>query len=112
MMRYVFLPLILFVLLFFGIGCDTPDKDLAVEPIVESMVESEVRVYEVFGMDCPGCHGGLEKLVKKIPDVQQAEANWVKKQLVVVVQPGAELNDEDIHDAIQRANLTPGKRIK
>ncbi len=23
----------------------------------------EVRVYEVFGMNCPGCHGGLEKLV-------------------------------------------------
>jgi copper chaperone CopZ len=63
-------------------------------------------------MNCPGCHGGLEKLVKKIPAVQQAEANWVKKQLTVTVEPGTELNDEDIYDAIRRANFTPGKRIK
>jgi hypothetical protein len=106
MMRYVFL--FLFVMLFCGIGCNTTDKGLT----VESMEESGIRVYEVFGMDCPGCHGGLEKLVKKIPDVQQAEANWVKKQLVVMVRPEAELKDEDIYDAIRRANFTPGNRIK
>ncbi len=106
MMRYVFL--FLFIMLFCGIGCNTTDKGLT----VESMEESGIRVYEVFGMDCPGCHGGLEKLVKKIPDVQQAEANWVKKQLVVTVRPEAELNDEDIYDAIRRANFTPGNRIK
>jgi len=63
-------------------------------------------------MDCPGCHGALEKLVKKIPAIQQAEANWQKKQLVVSVRPGAELRDEDIYDAIRRANFTVGKRIK
>ncbi len=106
MMRYVFL--FLFIMLFCGIGCNTTDKGLT----VESMEESGIRVYEVFGMDCPGCHGGLEKLVKKIPDVQQAEANWVKKQLVVTVRPEAELNDEDIYDAIKRANFTAGNRIK
>jgi copper chaperone CopZ len=69
-------------------------------------------MYEVFGMDCPGCQGALEKLVKKIPAIQQAEANWQKKQLVVSVREGAELSDEDIHDAIRRANFTAGKRIK
>jgi hypothetical protein len=54
----------------------------------------------------------LEKLVKKIPAVQGAEANWQKQQLAVTVHPEAELNDEDIYDAIRRANFTPGKRIK
>ena len=108
MMRYVFLPLILFVLLFCGIGCNTTDKGLT----VESMEESETQVYEVFGMNCPGCHGGLEKLVKKIPSVQEAEANWLQKQLAVTVRPEVELNDEDIYDAIRRANFTPGNRIK
>ncbi len=73
---------------------------------------SETRVYEVFGMNCPGCHGGLEKLVLKIPAVQHAEANWKKKQLAVTVKPGQQLQDEDIHDAIKRANFTVGKRIK
>ena len=72
----------------------------------------ETRIYEVFGMDCPGCHGGLEKLVKKIAVVKHTEANWEKKQLVVIIQSGAQLNDEDIYDAIQRANFTVGKRLK
>ncbi len=104
MMRYVFL----FIMLFCGIGCNTTDKGLT----VESMEESEARVYEVLGMNCPGCHGGLEKLVKKIPAVQKAEANWLKKQVVITVRPGTALNDEDIYDAIRRANFTPGNRLK
>ena len=100
--------MILPVLLVCGIGCTAENQ----EPATKSMEESETRVYEVFGMNCPGCHGGLEKLVKKIPDVQEAEANWQKKQLVVMVRPEVELNDKDIYDAIRRANFTPGKRIK
>ncbi len=108
MMRYVFFILVLSTLLFCSVGCNSAEQDL----VIESMEESETRVYEVFGMNCPGCHGGLEKLVKKISAVQESEANWMKKQLVVAVQPGAELNDEDIYDAIRRANFTPGNRIK
>ena len=108
MMRDTFLSLILFVLLFCGIGCNAGGQSAA----VESIEASKARVNEVFGMDCPGCHGGLEKLINKIPAVQEAEANWQKKQLVVMVRPEVELNDEDIYDAIRRANFTPGKRIK
>jgi copper chaperone CopZ len=108
MIRYVLLLLIISVLLVCGIGCTATGQGV----IVKSTQNSETRVYEVFGMNCPGCHGGLEKLVEKIPAIQQAEANWQKKQLVVSVRPGAEINDEDIYDAIQRANFTAGKRIK
>ena len=79
----------------------------------ESAVEaSETRIFEVFGMDCPGCHGGLEKLVKKVPSVQDAKANWKDKRLEVIVVPGQNLEDAVIYDAIRRANFTPGKRIK
>ena len=106
-MRYLFFPLILFVLLSCGTGCNSADQDLA----IESIKESETIAYEVFGMDCPGCHGGLEKLVKKIPAIHGAKANWVKKQLVVAVKPEAKLSDDDIYDAIKRANFTAGKRI-
>ena len=105
MMRYVFL---FSFMLFCGIGCNTTDKGATVEPVGES----GIRVYEVFGMDCPGCHGGLEKLVNKIPAVQESEANWLQKRLVVTVRPGVELKDADIYDAIRRANFTPGNRIK
>ena len=69
------------------------------------------HTYEVFGMDCTGCHGGLEKLVKKIPDVLDAKGDWVNKKLTVTVAQGAKLNDEDVFDAIRRSNFTPGKRI-
>ena len=108
MMRYVFFLLVFLTLFFCSVGCNSAEQDL----VIESMEESETRVYEVFGMNCPGCHGGLEKLVKKISAVQEAEANWQKKQLVVMVRPEVELNDEDIYDAIRRANFTPGKQIK
>ncbi len=91
-----------------GIGCNSAEQDL----VIESTEESGTRVYEVFGMNCPGCHGGLEKLVKKISAVQEAQANWLQKQLVVTVRPEVELNDEDIYDAIRRSNFTLGKRIK
>lgn len=71
----------------------------------------EVRTYEVFGMDCPGCHGGLEKLVNGIDGVTTSRANWEKQRLYVVLEPGAEVSDEAIHEAVRRANFTPGKRI-
>lgn len=70
----------------------------------------ETRVYQVFGMDCPGCHGGLEKLVNKIPGVFDSKANWKKKQIVVRIQKEGEVSDESIFEAIRRANFTPGKR--
>jgi len=108
MIRYVFFLLLFFVLLIGGGGCSSVDQNV----IVKSAEEPETRVYEVFGMNCPGCHGGLEKLVKKIPAVQEAEANWLQKQLVITVRPEVELNEEDIYDAIRRSNFTPGNRIK
>jgi len=74
--------------------------------------DREVRIYEVFGMDCPGCHGGLENLVLKIPAVDTATANWKEQRLVVVVKPGSSLDDELVYDAIRRANFTAGGRIQ
>ena len=91
-----------------GLGCSSGHSD-ALSEMPEGV---EVRVYEVFGMDCPGCHGGVEKLVDEIPAVEKCEANWKEKQLTVVVKPGSELKDEDVVDAIVRANLTPGERLR
>ena len=108
MKRHIFIMMVYCTLLYCGIGCNTAGEDVA----AESAGDSEIRVYEVFGMDCPVCHGGIEKLVKKLPAVEQAKGNWVKKQLTVTVRPKIELKDEDIYDAIRRANFTPGKRIK
>ncbi len=108
MMRYVVFVLVILTLFSCGVGCNSAEQDSG----TGSVEGPGTRVYEVFGMDCPGCHGGLEKLVKKIPAVQEAQANWQKKQLVVTVRPGSELNDEDIYDAIRRSNFTVGQRTK
>ena len=108
MNKRIVIPAVLFILVSMITGCtsrhaqapEIPDDD------------REVRIYEVFGMDCPGCHGGVENLVLKIPAVLSAQADWKEQRLVVVVKPGSQLDDELVYDAIRRANFTPGKRIQ
>lgn len=109
MVRHIFFRLVLFVIFAGFIGCASGRQDINLSSLPEGY---ETRVYEVFGMDCPGCHGGVEKLVKKIPDVLHAEANWKKQQLIVYIDPNSELEDEIVYDAIQLANFTVGKRLK
>jgi copper chaperone CopZ len=95
-------------ILVIGIGCGGAGKGI-------SLVEdegTEIRIYEVFGMNCPGCHGGVEKLVNKLSGVVASQANWKKQRLAVKVSQDVEVKDEDIIDAIKRANFTPGKRLK
>jgi copper chaperone CopZ len=90
-------------------GCATADRTVSTEP---GETDLEVRVYEVFGMDCPGCHGGLEKLVLRVPGVESAEANWEQKKLTVTVSSRVDLDDEAVHEAIREANFTPGERLQ
>ncbi len=109
MKRYTVLVLSLLWLLAIGGSCTRANRNLVSEAADGGR---NVRIYEVFGMDCPGCHGAVEKLVKKVPGVEQAEANWEQQRLTVMVRQGSELNDQDIYDAILQANFTPGKRIQ
>ena len=100
--------LVLGGILLYGMGCGSEQQK---QPDLAS-VEAEVRIYEVFGMNCPGCHGGVEKLLNKLPAVQDSQANWQKKQVTITVRPGQQLSDDDVFDAVRRANFTPGKRLK
>jgi len=70
------------------------------------------RVYEIFGMDCPACHGGLTNIINEIDGVESSTANWETQRLTVTLKQGAELDEETIADAVARANFTLGKRIK
>lgn len=72
----------------------------------------EIRVYEVFGMDCPGCHGGLEKLMNAITGVAGSQAAWDRKKLTVYVAEDGNVDDADIAAAIRKANFTPGERLE
>ena len=86
----------------------------ATKPDIDKLVSegNEIRIYEIFGMDCPGCHGGLENLVNKVPGVISSEANWEKQLLRVVLYANIEVDDNLIYEAIKRANFTPGERFK
>ena len=101
--------LLFFILLPAMLAAAETDPDSAA---VTDTLNTLVRVYEVFGMDCPGCHGGIEKLVNKVPAVINSKANWEKQELRIWIDPAKDVKDEDIIDAIERANLTPGERIK
>lgn len=100
--------LIMVVILLSVLGCFSSRPDVA--EITSS--DDQVRVYEIFGMNCPGCHGGLEKLVNKIPGVEKSKANWEEQRLEVVMKLDFDINDSDIFGAIERANFTPGKRLQ
>ncbi len=89
-------------------GCSSSQKD----PADFISDNSEVRIYQVYGMDCPGCHGGLENLINKVAGVQASTANWQKQQLRVVLEPENEVDDQAIYEAIKRANFTAGKRLE
>lgn len=90
-------------------GCASNQKE---QSILAMYPDQQVRVYEVFGMDCPGCHGGIEKLVLEIPKVLDAKASWSEKKVTIVIEKGAEVEDSIIMEAIKRANFTPGKRLQ
>ena len=73
--------------------------------------DTDVLTYEVFGMDCPGCHGGLEKNLLKIPGVLGATANWKTNRVTIEVKEGITVSEADIEHAISISNFTMGKRI-
>ncbi len=90
------------------VGCaSTPKADTDAVAVA-----GEVRIYEVFGMDCPGCHGGLEKLIEAVPGVADATASWQEKRLALTVDEGAEVSDDVVREAIARANFTAGERLR
>lgn len=66
--------------------------------------------YEVFGMDCPGCHSMLEKQIGKLSAVQESTADWVKQQVMVIVKKDSVLEEKVLYKSIEMANFTPGKK--
>lgn len=108
MVRRNFMTLAMAALLFVGIGCGGAGKSFSL--VAEE--GTEVRIYEVFGMNCPGCHGGVVKLINKLPGVIDSQANWKKQKLAIKIHQDIELSDDEIFSAIKKANFTPGKRLE
>jgi copper chaperone CopZ len=68
--------------------------------------------YEVFGMGCPGCHGGVEKNLAKIEGVAMASANWQQQKVTIYLEEGQSVDPDKIEAAIRNSNFTVGKRLE
>jgi len=77
-----------------------------------SPIESDTVTYTVYGMDCPGCEGGLEKQVSKISSVKYSKANWYKQELKIVVKQDSLLSLEEVEKRVKKANFTLEKEKK
>jgi copper chaperone CopZ len=87
-------------------GCSTPTAETE-----QKEFSSHAVTYEVYGMDCPGCHGGLEKNLKKIPGVLEATANWKQKRVTLSLDEAADVPEDQIVRAVEDSNFTLGKQL-
>lgn len=104
-MKYA-LPTLTLVALGFLAGCSTSKTSRISEDHPRNTI-----TYEVYGMDCPGCHGGLEKNLEKIPGVLDASANWKQQRVTLIVDEPALVSAEQITQAVEDSNFTLGKKI-
>ena len=72
----------------------------------------DTLVYTVYGMDCPGCAGSLEKQVNKIESVRFSEANWLKQELKIVLVKDSALNESELEKRVKKANFTLEKGVE
>lgn len=87
-------------------GCSTPASQMN-----QSNSPQNAVTYEVYGMDCPGCHGGLEKNLEKIPGVLAASANWKKQRVTLSLEDAATVSTEQVTQAVEDSNFTLGEKI-
>lgn len=99
-------PLLACITLSVLVGCSNPPEPEDAPEILD------VAEFEVFGMDCPGCHGGLENLAREIEGVRTARASWTEKKLTLGLEAGVEVSDAAVRAAVERANFTIGERLK
>lgn len=67
--------------------------------------------FQVFGMDCPGCHGTLEKQVNKLNAVDHSKGDWVNQEVMIIVKKDSVLIERELFEKIEKANFTPGIKV-
>lgn len=79
---------------------------------VTANTQGDTLVYTVYGMDCPGCEGSLEKQVNKIESIRFSEANWLKQELKIVLVKDSALNESELEKRVKKANFTLEKGVE
>ncbi len=90
-------------------GAQTNSQTETINQKSNSGYQSDTITFTVYGMDCPGCEGGLEKQVNKIPYVKYSKANWVNQELKVVVEKDSIMNIDELEKRVKKANFSLDK---
>jgi len=70
----------------------------------------DTLTFAVYGMDCPGCEGSLEKQVGKIDAIKNTKANWVDQKLKIILYPDSSLTIDLLEKRVKKANFTLDKK--
>ena len=103
--------IILFAVLFLSPALEA-QNDVGLDSVsqIKQNIQSDTLVFTVYGMDCPGCEGGLEKQINKIQFVQFSKADWVKQELRIVLAKNSILNMGELEKRVKKANFTLEKK--
>jgi copper chaperone CopZ/YHS domain-containing protein len=70
--------------------------------VLPGAMKSEKAVVAVGGMTCASCVANVEKALKSLPGIAQANVNFASEKAVVEYDPSA-ITEQDIKRAIERA---------
>lgn len=80
-------------------------------PVAVSTADRQVVEIGVSGLACPFCVYGLEKNLKKLPNVSAVQVNLADSTARIVMIADSEADIEAIRQAITSAGFTPGDKI-
>lgn len=104
-MKHVYASLAVLSAILVLAGCSAPRQAM---PATEGIHIT----YRVYGMDCPGCHGGVEKNLEKVPGVVAASANWKAKTITITAASDRGVARSEIEKAVKDSNFTLGQRVE
>ena len=103
-LKYVLFIMVLLVIPLMSYSQDNIRNDSTIHE--HDNIQRDTLKYTIYGMDCPGCEGGIEKQVDKITSVEYSKANWVDQELIIVLRQDSVLDIETLRKRVKKANFT------
>lgn len=110
--RTLLIIIVLFSLPGYVFSQSNTKKDSSIVLQSDVTYQLDTIIFNIYGMDCPGCEGGLEKQVNKITSVEFSDANWLKQELRIVLKQDSTLDSEALTKRVKKSNFTLGDEKK
>jgi copper chaperone CopZ len=75
---------------------------------LSASVRAETITTHVNGMVCAFCATGIEKTLRKQPEIASVKVDLPKKQVVITTKPGKTLSDAKIKEVVTYSGYTMG----